>query len=249
MSEIKKLFRRGKCRVCHLEENIRKKNLCLKCESFASQEHVGERESPSTARGIERALMRASDRSVANWRGWFSPAGDPEKLRRAFRTADLTKKQAQVMRLYFMKCLNFSEISRKLGISRDSVVERYDLGLKKLIKHPQILQVVRGKDKKPDPKVKSKSDEAPILLGGVRWQNIPPALRGKPKPTIDPYQYYSTCPQCRLADFHAKENTAKCLNCGWAFRVHTVDEVINSHPYPDDFILAKYFSGPFYSKF
>jgi predicted DNA-binding protein YlxM (UPF0122 family) len=243
MSKIKKPFRRGKCRLCRSEENRANQRLCDRCFEYVWQDTAFQREFPHSDEFVENQQSCASNDDC--WCGSLSKTGDPRLMNRVLGVAKLTHSQKKIMKLYFVECLNLSEIAEELGIVKQTVFERYSQAVKKLQKHQSIVHIVKGKNKKPD----SNSIENESALPLDKYPAPLSCKKDLQKLTIDPYQYYSCCPRCGHSDFHAVENTGKCMKCGWAFRVHTVDEVLASNSWPDEWIQKKYFSGPFIGSF
>ncbi len=243
MSEVKKPFRRGKCGLCHSDENLVNPRLCHKCVEYVWQDHVAQREFVEGDAFVGQHSSCAS--SDECWCGELAKNGNPRLMNKALRMGKLTHPQRQIMKLYFVDCLTLTEISEKLGITKQSAFNRYTQAVKKLQKYPSIVHIVKGKDKKQT----EYSIENKARLPQEKYAAPLSCKKELQKLTIDPYDYYSSCPKCGEVDFHGTENTAKCMKCAWTFRVHTVDEVLASNSWPDEWIQKQYFSGPFFSKF
>ncbi len=54
------------------------------------------------------------------------------------------------------------------------------------------------------------------------------------KISIDPYLYYNKCRDCGSTSLSSFGKVGFCEECGWRFYVHTVEEVQDSHPFPDE---------------
>jgi predicted DNA-binding protein YlxM (UPF0122 family) len=136
----------------------------------------------------------------------------------------LTKQQRKVIKLIFVDSMSLSEIALKLGISKSSVQTQKERALKKLKRRHANSLLVKGK--------KIIKESRPSTSETKKLKQFKAEVKD-----IDPYLYYSKCPKCSGNDLTGKKNMGKCLSCGWGFSVHSVEDVQDSHPWPDKPIL------------
>jgi len=113
---------------CQCQLRGRKKiRLCRACHIYVKQDECSLKE-----RVLFRNYSEVESVGLAQ-EGRPSPnPGDPLVFERLILLGDLPKRQAEVLKLYFQEGLTFEGIGKKLGISRQTAHEYYQLAVKKM---------------------------------------------------------------------------------------------------------------------
>jgi predicted DNA-binding protein YlxM (UPF0122 family) len=221
MSTVNRPFQSGKCQICNSKENLAAQQLCPECEAYASQDYVGQVELPLTINPDWLPVAQVDEPTFPDLSEYEN---DHEKFENILRSVRLTSKQRAIMKRRFLQNESLGEISFKLGISRTSVFKHIEYSVKKLKKQLTNSHIVKGQC-------------ASAALNPPENSSLNKARKTKIKRDIDPHLYYANCAKCKSIDLYGKENKGICQKCGWTFAVYSVEEVQNSHPYPNNPIL------------
>jgi hypothetical protein len=182
---------------CRLSNNS---ELCAACIEYVNQDYVPQRESPLPTDKIDKIDPTTLPLNLKE--NAEKPSSIPNFVE-LLEEAKLTAAQKRVAILFFVDGKSFAEIGESLSISKACAYEHYERAITKAKKHLTNSAWVRNLDFKSSPAFNCTSQSKRL-----------PRTRA-----LDPFQYYSACPECLNADLQSNEAVGTCFACGWAFSV------------------------------
>jgi predicted DNA-binding protein (UPF0251 family) len=144
------------CSLCAANVSKGDIRLCPACEKYVGQDHVAQRELQFHDHALHAIVLQPD----APRKQSIEPSEEAHSFEMLLRRSRLSGREKDVIRLRFVESLNFFSISKRLGISMNSVFSYYRRGLKKVKSCHENFRLVRGQDSEAAQMLKKGSSQS-----------------------------------------------------------------------------------------